>query len=53
MNGSVNMIDTIHYAMSFGFIGSVVNMIWVRKDLDEIFKYRNITIKKHFERKDN
>ena len=52
-NGSVNMIDTIHYAMPFGFIGSFINMIWVRKDLDEIFKYRSMTIKKYFERKDN
>ena len=49
---SVKMIDTISYVMPFGFIGYIVNKIWVKNDIDEIFKYRSEIINEYFERED-
>ena len=53
LDGSVKMIDTINYVMPFGFIGRIVNAIWVKKDLDNIFKYRKKVIDEYFLKGDN
>ena len=48
LNGSINMIDTISYVMTFGILGQIVNKFWVKRDLDNIFKYRQKAIMKYF-----
>ena len=48
LNGSINMIDTISYVMPFGILGQIVNKFWVKRDLDNIFKYRQKAIMKYF-----
>jgi|TARA_B100001996_G_scaffold350892_1_gene310544 hypothetical protein len=40
VNGIVEMTDTIHYVMPFGFLGRIVNYFIVKNDLNNIFKYR-------------
>ena len=45
------MIDKISYVMPFGFLGSIINKIWVKRDLDKIFKYRGEIINEYFERR--
>ena len=30
LNGSINMIDTISYVMTFGILGQIVNKFWVK-----------------------
>ena len=42
------MIDEINYVMPFGFIGKIANKIWVKRDLDNIFKYRKEIIDEYF-----
>ena len=39
--------DTVRYAVPLGIIGRFLNLIWIRKDLEDIFAYRRkfITIK--------
>ena len=48
LNGKVKMTDTILYAIPFGILGEIVNILWVKKDLDYIFKYREKAITKFF-----
>ena len=36
LNGKVKMTDTILYAIPFGILGEIVNILWVKKDLDYI-----------------
>ena len=48
LNGKVKMTDTILYAIPFGILGEIVNILWVKKDLDYIFKYREKAITKYF-----
>lgn len=40
VEGGIEMCDIIHYALPFGFLGSIVNTIMVKKQLKEIFDYR-------------
>ena len=37
--------DTIKYGLPFGFIGNIVNSLYVKKDLECIFSYRFERIK--------
>ena len=48
LNGSINMIDTISYVMPFGILRQIVNKFWLKRDLDNIFKYRQKAIMKYF-----
>ena len=47
----VKMVDTISYVVPFGILGSMINKIWVKRDLDKIFKYRGKIINEYFERR--
>lgn len=40
VDGGVEISDTVHYALHFGVLGSVVHWLWVRRRLDFIFEYR-------------
>lgn len=39
-DGKVVMVDSVHYKVFFGFIGTLLNKLIVKKRLDYIFDYR-------------
>ncbi|NMB80783.1 MAG: SRPBCC family protein [Ignavibacteria bacterium] len=39
-NGELIMIDKLNYALPFGILGRIVNKLFVRKRIEEIFNYR-------------
>ena len=41
--------DTVRYAVPLGIIGRFLNLIWIRKDLKDIFAYRRKFIVNKFE----
>jgi len=43
-NGTI-MIDEVRYALPLGFIGRMVNFLWVKRQLNYIFNYRAKVIK--------
>ena len=38
--GGIEMIDILHYKVPFGFIGKIVNTLFIRHKIKEIFDYR-------------
>ncbi|TVQ16265.1 MAG: hypothetical protein EA361_04430 [Bacteroidetes bacterium] len=48
-DGKVIMIDSVHYKVFYGFLGSILNSIIVKKRLDYIFDYRTKVIRELFE----
>lgn len=38
--GGVEMTDILHYKIPFGFLGKIVNTLFVRKKVKEIFDFR-------------
>jgi len=40
INGGVEMTDIVHYEMPFWFAGELINSLFVRKKLKNIFDYR-------------
>jgi len=40
IEGGVEMVDILHYKVGFGFIGSIINFLIVKRQLDKIFSYR-------------
>ncbi len=40
INGGIEMKDIVHYKIPFGFIGSIANFVFVKKQLQNIFDYR-------------
>mgnify|MGYP003349049391 FL=1 len=43
-NGGTRMIDEVVYELPFGPLGDVVHALSVRRDVEEIFRYRNSVI---------
>ena len=50
IDGGVEIIDRISYAVPFGFIGQIVNYFFIKNDLKKIFRYRYKVIKDYFKR---
>jgi ligand-binding SRPBCC domain-containing protein len=48
VEGGVLMTDIVDYAIPFGFIGSIANMLIVKKAVQEIFEFRKEKIKELF-----
>lgn len=44
----VEMTDIVHYKIPFGFIGTIANSLFVRKQLADIFSYRSAAINRLF-----
>jgi len=42
------MTDTVHYAMPFGYFGSLVHALFVKRQIDTIFTYREKAIANYF-----
>jgi ligand-binding SRPBCC domain-containing protein len=40
VNGGVEMTDILHYKLPLGFLGKILNIILVKKQLKQIFDYR-------------
>lgn len=36
----VEMTDILHYKIPFGFLGKIVNALFIKKKINEIFNYR-------------
>lgn len=47
-NGGCWLIDTIEYALPFGFLGSIVDSLLISRDVDMIFAHRHAVTKKFF-----
>jgi ligand-binding SRPBCC domain-containing protein len=43
-NGGTRMIDEVVYELPFGPLGELVHRVLVRRDVEEIFRYRNQVI---------
>jgi ligand-binding SRPBCC domain-containing protein len=41
VQGGVEMTDILHYKLPFGFIGKLINTLFVKKKVNEIFDYRS------------
>ena len=40
IDNGVEMIDEVNYSIPFGFLGEIVHFLYIRKELEYIFKYR-------------
>lgn len=50
-DGKTKMIDEIFYSLPFGFIGRLAHVLFVKKNIEEIFKYRTKVISELFNNK--
>jgi len=48
VNGGVLMNDILKYQMPFGFVGELVHIFLVRKEIDKIFSYRKKVLENLF-----
>lgn len=48
IHGGVEMTDLVHYLVPFGFLGDLVNAFFVRRRLEEIFRYRRQVVEASF-----
>ncbi|MEP7143464.1 MAG: SRPBCC family protein [Ferruginibacter sp.] len=48
MNGGVEMTDIVHYKLPLWFLGDIANILFVKKQLKEIFDYRYLIVEKLF-----
>ena len=39
-SNKVKIIDRVHYDIGFGIIGSILNALWIKKRLNDIFNFR-------------
>lgn len=46
--GGIEMTDTLHYKVPFGFLGKLVNALFIKKKINEIFEYRYKALEKLF-----
>ena len=40
VEGGVEMIDVVHYKIPLGFIGDIMNLVYIKSQLKKIFNYR-------------
>tara|TARA_Y100001960_G_C14686821_1_gene834241 strand:- start:1166 stop:1486 length:321 start_codon:yes stop_codon:yes gene_type:complete len=52
VENGVEIIDTIHYSVPFGFLGDIINFLFIRRDLENIFKHRKVVIEQYFKAKE-
>lgn len=48
IEGGVEMIDKVDYKLPLGFLGSIANAFFIKKQLDHIFAYRNKKLEEVF-----
>jgi ligand-binding SRPBCC domain-containing protein len=47
-SNGIEMMDIISYKVPFGFLGGLVNYLFVNNKIDSIFKFRNTVLDKKF-----
>ncbi len=47
-DGGVELTDRVTYALPFGPLGSLVHVVWVRRQLRQIFDYRADAVRSRF-----
>ena len=52
VKGGVEIKDRVVYSIPFGFLGRLLNYLWIKRDLNNIFLYRKKVIDKLFENND-
>lgn len=48
IEGGVEMRDIVHYRLPLGFIGNIAHGLFVKKQLHEIFRFREEAVEKRF-----
>jgi len=48
VDGGVDMTDIVHYALPFGFLGTIAHSLMIKKQLQDIFDYRIVAINQAF-----
>lgn len=48
VEGGVEMTDLVHYKLPFGFLGDLVHLLFVRKQLTTIFNFRQSMLERRF-----
>ena len=48
VEGGVLMTDIVTYQPPFGFLGAIANLLFIRRQLEQIFNYRTIAVEKRF-----
>ena len=48
IDGGIEMTDIVNYKMPFGFIGEVAHWLFVKKQIESIFEYRNQRLEEIF-----
>lgn len=51
VHGGIEMIDEVNYAVPFGLLGRIAHFIFVGKEVEAIFNYREKVLVNHFSRK--
>ena len=52
VDGGVEIKDRVVYSIPFSILGRILNFLWIRKDLENIFNYRKKVIDELFENDD-
>jgi ligand-binding SRPBCC domain-containing protein len=50
VDGGVEMTDQVEYVVPMGLLGRVANLVFVRRELEEIFNYRFRVLETHFKK---
>ena len=48
INGHTKMADMVKYAMPLSILGNITHQLFVKKQLEEIFKYREVAVRTLF-----
>lgn len=48
--GGIEMTDILHYKVPFGFIGKIVNALFIKNKINEIFEFRYNKLEEKFNR---
>lgn len=48
VDGGIEMTDIVHYKLPLGFMGRLANTLFVKKQLEQIFKYRHQKLEELF-----
>lgn len=48
VDGGVEMTDIVHYKLPLGFLGDIAQVLFVKKQLKEIFDYRHQAVERMF-----
>jgi ligand-binding SRPBCC domain-containing protein len=49
VEGGVKVVDIVHYRLPFGLAGMAMHALWVKRRLDEIFRFRYHALQQFFE----